>query len=96
MTLTDQQTSHLSSKKSKVILCIICNRTRCYAKYRRHLLTHVKNGELDMEKVHKVLFNGWSSYHFFDYTARIITIIPKHFKVLKNANKLSSNNTCFD
>ena len=58
MSLIDQQTLHTPAKEPKgdTIICTICKRTRCHAKYRRHLLTLVKNGELNMESFHKALF----------------------------------------
>ena len=59
MSLIGQETLPRDTKKhaSKIIACAVCKRPRCYTKYRRHLLTHVKNGEITMVKVHKVLFN---------------------------------------
>ena len=38
------------------ICCIVCKRSRCYKKYRRHLKTHVTNGELNAEDVSKIMF----------------------------------------
>ena len=38
------------------ILCIVCKKSRCYNKYRRHLQTHVANGELKADDVSKIMF----------------------------------------
>ena len=38
------------------ILCIVCKKSRCYTKYRRHLQTHVANGELKADDVSKIMF----------------------------------------
>ena len=36
--------------------CIICNKSSCWSKYRRHLLTHVKSQEIPSDSVNQILF----------------------------------------
>lgn len=44
------------NQQSSQICCIVCKRSRCYKKYRRHLKTHVTHGELNAEDVSKIMF----------------------------------------
>ena len=37
--------------------CIVCKKSRCYTKYRRHLQTHVKDGELQAKNVNEIMFS---------------------------------------
>ena len=46
----------MSQSNGSLSVCVVCNRSRYFSKYRRHLLTHVKNGEIPIDKVHKLLF----------------------------------------
>ena len=43
-------------KSALKIDCIVCKKARCYTKYRRHLLTHVKEGELQAKDVNEIMF----------------------------------------
>ena len=42
--------------KQRRISCIVCKRPGCYSKYRRHLLVHLSNGEINNEKFAKIIF----------------------------------------
>ena len=48
----DTSTKHRLS----LIDCIVCKRSHCCKTYRRHLGTHVKNGELEADDVNKIMF----------------------------------------
>ena len=45
-----------STLKYNIVSCIVCKKSRCFSKYKRHLLTHVKNGELTFRGVYRILF----------------------------------------
>lgn len=40
------------------ILCQICNQTTVRSQFRRHLLKHLNNNQLDMHEVNTILFNS--------------------------------------
>ena len=44
-------------KSTILINCIVCNKSRCYTKYRRHLQSHVKDGELQAKNVNEIMFS---------------------------------------
>ena len=48
----------LATRKHKnvSIVCSVCKKSRCHSKYRRHLFTHARNGEIALNNVYKLLF----------------------------------------
>ena len=57
--LSDSYTSQTYvESKSTSNSCIYCQKFVCSAKYRRHLVTHVKNGQLSVIDVQKILYRS--------------------------------------
>ena len=62
------------------IICDVCKLSRCFKKYKHHLLLHVRNGEISFVEVQKILFkcriprsdarNGISTNPQFGYVCR--------------------------
>ena len=45
----------IARKQDTKICCFICNKSRCLDKYRRHLLGHIKSGELSADSINPIL-----------------------------------------
>ena len=43
--------------KISSINCVVCKKSRCFTKYRRHLSSHVKAGELTADDANKIVFS---------------------------------------
>ena len=56
ITPTASSTKRIARKQDAKISCSICNKSTCLAKYRRHLLGHVKSGELLADSINPILF----------------------------------------
>ena len=49
---------HVTSKGNSII-CVLCKKTRCSVKYKRHLLMHFNNGEISRDEMQQIIFKKW-------------------------------------